>query len=227
MIIIDSAEPHDIEDALESAGIVCARERLPVGDYVIGKYLIERKDSNDLLNSIYTNRLYNQLYRLMTIETDHKRILFIHGKIPPTKKWVSVGKYSRPKQTSVDSEEKAKRERAIISSMSTALNSFDVSIICLKDKIQFIGFIIDLYYRQDPKGVTERPAVKVKADSPGESKWAMLTQLPGIGTKGAKTICNTGVSIMDLCSMSAKEIQERFDGIGKKRSEAIYQILHI
>lgn len=53
----------------------------------------------------------------------------------------------------------------------------------------------------------------------------LLSQIPGINRKVAKTISQSGLSISDLCRYSIDELCE-IDGIGKKSAEKIREALH-
>ncbi|VVB78653.1 3'-flap repair endonuclease Xpf [uncultured archaeon] len=51
---------------------------LPIGDYLIGEVIIERKTINDLTSSLLTKRIFEQLYQMEQYE---QKILIIEGKI--------------------------------------------------------------------------------------------------------------------------------------------------
>ena len=50
-------------------------ENLDIGDYIIGDYIIERKNILDFINSILDGRLYTQLEKLK----DKNSILILEG----------------------------------------------------------------------------------------------------------------------------------------------------
>ena len=223
-LLVDVSEPRDIIAELSYAGIPVEVVKLDVGDYVVGHFLIERKESKDFLNSIYDSRLFRQL-KEMNDQEEFKPVLIVHGPIPPRNKWIRVGKSSRPIKVSLSEEEKERRLRRIIAGLSTALNSYPrVSVLLLKDLEHFCLFLIDLYYRQT-EHKSRKPVVKRKAESIEDYKWNIFSQFPGIGSKGATTLLESGISILELASMSPEEIQKRFRGIGKKRATLIHQIL--
>jgi len=221
-LLVDVSEPGDIVSELTYAGIPVKVVKLDIGDYVVGKYLIERKESRDFLSSIYDNRLYRQL-KIMTDRPDLKPLLIVHGPIPPRNKWMRIGR--RPIKVSLSKEEKERRLRTMIAGLSTALNSYPrLSVLFFKNQDQFCRFIIVPYYRQSERK-SKKPVVKKKAETIEDHKWNIFSQLPGIGSKGATTLLESGISILELASMSPEELQERFKGIGKKRAALIQKIL--
>lgn len=224
-LLVDISEPKDIIAELNYAGIPVEVVKLDVGDYVVGHFLIERKESKDFLNSIYDSRLFRQL-KEMNDQEEFKPILIVHGPIPPRNKWIRVGKSSRPIKVSLSEEEKERRLRRIIAGLSTALNSYPrVSVLLLKDTDQFCRFLIDLYYRQT-EHKSRKPVVKRKAESIEDYKWNIFSQFPGIGPKGSTTLVESGLSIHELAHLSPEEIAKHFKGIGIKRAKMIHKILN-
>jgi ERCC4-type nuclease len=65
MIIADSRESRsDIKDLLEKMGVPVTQAELEVGDYAISNVVIERKEVNDYLSSLFDGRLNNGLYQM-------------------------------------------------------------------------------------------------------------------------------------------------------------------
>jgi len=222
-MLVDSNEPGDIIAELGMAGIPVEVTQLrPAADYIVGRFAIERKSNNDFYQSIYSGRLFEQLKNLNDME-EYKPILAVHGPIPCNHKWMRVR--GRPIKLSLTKDEKAQKERTAMSAFSTSVNSYDrVSLITFKSQEQFIKFIVDLYYRQTQKA--KRPVKKRKADSIKDIKWNIVSQLPGIGSKGSDTLVNSDLSIVELGQLSPKELQESFEGIGPKRAELIHTVLN-
>ncbi len=223
MIIVDSNEPADIVAELQMAGIEVEIAQLrPAADYIVGRFAIERKSNTDFYSSIYNSRLFSQLKRLNDME-EYKPLLAVHGPIPCTHKWIRIR--GRPVKASLSNDDKAKRERTAMAAFSTTINSYDrMSLVTFKSQEQFVKFIIDLHYRQTQKA--KRPVHKKKADSIKDVKWNIMSQLPGIGSKGATTLANSELSIVELGQLSPKELQKMFEGIGPKRAELIHTVLN-
>ena len=222
MIIVDSNEPVDIIAELQMAGIEVEIAQLrPAADYIVGRFAIERKSSNDFYSSIYNSRLFKQLKRLNDME-DYKPVLAIHGPIPCTHKWIRIR--GRPVKSSLSSDDKSKRERTAMAAFSTAINSYDrMSLVTFKSQEQFVKFIVDLHYRQTQK--SRKPNKKMKAETIEEVKWNIFCQFPGIGPKGSTILQKSGISILELAMMDPIDVAERFDGIGIKRATMISKAL--
>ena len=87
MLLVDNRERH-LAWLLEDICDDIRFSQLPIGDYILvssyGAVIIERKTVNDFLYSIRSNRLWNQLLRMMKTEEIfenpvRRRILLIHG----------------------------------------------------------------------------------------------------------------------------------------------------
>lgn len=224
MIYADSNEPADIIDAITSAGIqVEIRQLRPASDYVCGNLAIERKSSQDFYSSIYSNRLFKQLYELHSME-QYKPVLCIHGSIPVTSKWIR-GPTGKPMELKTSAEETKKKTKTAIATISTALKAYPrLSVLMFKNEEQFIMFIIDYYFRMTKE--TEKPVLKKRVETMEDIKFAIFSQFPGVGSKGSKTMIDSKITIAELCNMTAEEIKNKFQGIGDKRSESIFEILH-
>ncbi len=85
MIVIDDREVRcGICDELKKLDVEFEVCRLKIGDYIINtKIYIERKTVSDFLESIYDNRLFNQIYNLR--KNNKRAILIIEGKHLPGK----------------------------------------------------------------------------------------------------------------------------------------------
>lgn len=65
MIIVDHREQRSIvPKQLEHLKVEFRYETLPVGDYVIGEHVFERKDAGDFAQSLISGHLNNQLYQM-------------------------------------------------------------------------------------------------------------------------------------------------------------------
>jgi len=75
-ILVDNKEPKEILEALHEMKIPCEYIHLEVGDYIIGKTIIERKTIKDFKNSIIDNRLWNQA-KALSLNNGNKIIVVI------------------------------------------------------------------------------------------------------------------------------------------------------
>ncbi len=88
-IIVDSREKNSLVlSYLREKNAKCEIKKLDVGDYIIGEVIIERKTFHDLIHSIKTNRLKEQIKNLKQYE---KKVLIlekdprieVHSQIHP------------------------------------------------------------------------------------------------------------------------------------------------
>ena len=171
--------------------------------------------------------MFDQLGRMRNNESGHIPILLIHGPFPPTTIYIrKTGSRSRARKRTINETEREKRTRTMIAAVNTAIHSFGVTTICFYRKDLITAFLADLFYRQTKKK-SSKPIQKLKATTPEDYKWNMLSQLPGIGTKGSTTLCESGLSIYELSQLSAKDFVSKFKGIGKKRAKAIVEVLNL
>jgi ERCC4-type nuclease len=80
--IVDNREHNNkILTRLKELGIDYEIRKLPVGDFIFGNWVIERKSINDFLNSGSTGRLYDQLENMVyNLSLGAERaLLIIHG----------------------------------------------------------------------------------------------------------------------------------------------------
>jgi ERCC4-type nuclease len=83
MLVDDREKNYHILNKLKELGVEYRLERLEVGDFSFGNYILERKSINDLLNSSFTGRIYTQLENMVhNLSLGAERaILLIHGNL--------------------------------------------------------------------------------------------------------------------------------------------------
>jgi ERCC4-type nuclease len=204
---MDVHEPREIKIELEKNGLKIEVKKLNVGDYAFNGYRIERKEVKDFMNSIYSRRLYEQLYNLQ--QAEHP-ILIIVGTVPPDKQWIHTGK--RKYFRKLTYEERMKKYRTIRKNMIIAYTSYNIQVFHAIDDDDFIEFITNLYYSSTRKGEKLRP-IKRKSKSLKNIKIDILGCIPGIGKKLAKDISEK-YSIRKFFNLSEKELC-KISGIGK------------
>ena len=91
MILIDYREPHTIADQLKLR-VPIKTVRLPIGDYIIGDVVIERKTVSDLVHSAADHRLWNQLHTLHSV--NRKTYILVEGTLPETKQVCGLINYA-------------------------------------------------------------------------------------------------------------------------------------
>ena len=79
-IVVDKREPDIIVALLMELGMDVERRTITPGDYIISSECgIERKTVNDFMNSVFSGRVFEQVYRLR--EAYGKPILILEGEV--------------------------------------------------------------------------------------------------------------------------------------------------
>jgi ERCC4-type nuclease len=203
----------------------CEVVRLPLGDLLIvgdsGALVVERKTVSDFVNSIRSNRLWDQLLRLMKTEEIlgyevKRRLLVIHGGF-----W---------EYTNVSSVDNRQFWSSIFGALLEILFVYDTPFVVCENNYAFEVFLRILLDREEkgkhnglPKARWYRKPVSrlpVK-----EVKFYLLDAIPMIGEVYAKSLLDYYGSISNIAKSTKSELM-RVTGIGEKRAEKIYEIFH-
>lgn len=218
-----------LEGLLEEVEFV----QLPLGDYLLasteGSVLIERKTVTDFVSSVRSNRLWEQLLRLMKEEEVYgfplkRRLLLIHGSFEDYVQSIGF--------------EPEFSERDLLVFWSQLMGAFleviyvyDTPIVMAEDDIAFKAFFKTLIRREE-EGLNDKlPTARwyrkrARADLPTKDrKRYLLSSLPLIGERLAQNLLEHFKTISDIANASQRELQ-RVPKIGKKRAEIIYQVFH-
>ncbi len=204
-----------IEDVLEDFELV----NLPVGDFLICEQgvLVERKSGCDFLNSIKSNRLWDQMRRVLADEVMgcniRRRALLLHGSIEDELELSGFGwnhvmgalmeiqfKYRIPVFYAEDEE---------------ALREFFRILIRREKEGKNEGEIEKKWSRIPPK--------RVMSDE--EWKIYILSSLPMVGEKLAKSMLKHFGSIEKIARANIIELK-KVEGIGDKKAREIYRLFH-
>jgi ERCC4-type nuclease len=207
----------EIEDVLGEYELV----NLPVGDFLIilDEYgvLIERKSAQDFINSMKTNRLWEQMHRLMASEVlgyeIRRRALLLHYYLEDELLLSGFGwnhimgalmeiqfKYGIPVFHAESAE---------------ALREFFRILIKREREGKNEGEIEKRWMRIPPKRVMSEEEWKIYA----------LSSLPYIGEKLARNLLNHFGSIEKIARANIIELK-KVEGIGDKKARQIYKIFH-
>jgi len=217
MITIDVHEPRRIDIQLKKLGLNIERKPLNIGDYAFGEYRIERKEVKDFLNSVYSGRIYNQLYNLRQAE---RPILIIVGDIPPKVQWIHAGRKTFPRHLTY--EEQMKRYKTIRENIITAYTSYNVQVFHALDDEDFCQYIASLYYKSTKKG-TKLRKLKRKSRSIIDIKTDIFGCIPGIGISLASTLAKEK-TVREIFNESEENLK-KIPGIGEKTSKKIVEVV--
>ena len=216
-----------VEDACKDVCDEIAYTQLPVGDFLIvsesGAICVERKTVTDFLSSVRSNRLWEQLLRMIKMETvlDHKiirRILLIHGNFDS---YLERGFH----------EDFLKFWSQQMGAFMQIVYVYNTPIIHAEDDTAFKAFL-RILIKREASGKNDRfPEAKwyfkpAKADLPEKDrKRYILSALPHIGEQLAANLLEHFGTIADVASASVEDLQ-KVPKIGKKKAEMIHNMFH-
>lgn len=203
----------------------CEVVRLPLGDLLIvgdsGALVVERKTVSDFVSSIRSNRLWDQLLRLMKTEEIlgyevKRRLLVIQGGF-----W---------EYTNVSSVDVERFWSSIFGALLEILFVYDTPFVVCENNYAFEIFLRILLDREEkgkhdglPKARWYRkPVSKLPVK---EAKFCLLDTIPMIGEVHSKNLLDYFGSVSNIAKSTKSELM-RVKGIGEKRAEKIYEIFH-
>lgn len=183
---------------------------MEIGDYLLpDNIIIERKRNNDLIGSIMSGRLFEQLNAM---PKDHTCVLAIISD----NLWKDFY-FCRSRNI----------HSSYIGLLSTLTKSYsNVRTIFLESDEQLCDYIVSLHSKLTKEGESSRPSPTFRfPKSIKERKENALTAAEQVGVKTAKRILKEHNTIANICNLSAEEIQQ-VTGVKKKQAENIYALLH-
>ncbi len=215
-----------VEDVCEEVTLT----QLPIGDYLLlsesEAVVVERKTVPDFLSSVRSNRLWDQLLRLMKRLTVFeypvkRRMLLIHGSF-------------RDYFEEVD--DRSKRDilvhwSQIMGAYLEIVYVYNTPIIHVENDPAFKAFMRILVKRESAGMNDKLPSARwymkpVKADLPvRDRKQYILSSLPSIGNRLAENLLTHFGTISSVACASVTDLQ-KVPKIGKKKAELIYTMFH-
>ena len=228
-LLVDYREKN-LAELLEGVCEQTSFTQLPVGDYLLisdsEAVIVERKTVRDFLSSVRSNRLWDQLLRMMRAEEIlgyrvRRRILLIQGNFED---------YFR----SIDYES----EHDILVHWSQLMGAFmeilyvyNTPIIHAESDTAFKAFMRILVKREASRMNDKFPDAKwhirpVSANLPVKDRRKyILDSLPYIGDRLADNLLSHFKTISGVACASVEELQ-RVPKIGKKKADLIYDMFH-
>jgi ERCC4-type nuclease len=228
-IFVDHRERNQTNLLKDVCGEVILAQ-LPIGDYLAicdqSAVLVERKTVNDFLSSVRSNRLWDQLLRMMKTEDVlgypvKRKILLIQG---------SFEDYFDAFETNPERGQLVHWSQ-IMGAFLEIIYVYNTPIIHAESDLAFKAFMKILGKRENSGLNDKLPAAKwyrkpVKADLPiKDRKKYILSSLPYIGDRLAGNLLLHFHTISEVSSASIKELQ-KVPKIGKKKAELIYKMFH-
>lgn len=208
-VIVDSREPNRIVNSLKKKIKDVETEFLDVGDYLLDNgFAIERKDK-DLIQSILSNRLYDQLNNLC--EFDHPILCIVLDDI-----WKNFY-FSRSRWIHTSYE----------GTLATLAVSYPkLKIFQFRTEDEFVTFMHNLDKKIHKEGPSTRPSpILRKGKKLFIRKEDALTAIDGVSIKKSKKLLECFGTIQNISNAKIEEL-EMVDGIGKKLAKNVYETLH-
>lgn len=202
-LLYDDREPDDVKLMFHQEGFKQAH--LEHGDFVVGPFVIERKQIADFMASVMDGRLLSQ--SLTVRESGKYPIVIVEG-------WLDW-KYHKNTDKSHD-----QTYGLMAGGLADIVAVVRTPIVPTKDKHHTLTFIKSLVGRvMDPIMEVEPPLVKLKRVSPYV---AALAQVPGVGTAKAKQIAKKYSSFLVLGNLSYLQFVDEF---GEKTGDELYKLV--
>lgn len=183
---------------LATEGVEVRAAALPAGDYVLSDRLaVERKSAQDLVASIVSGRVFEQLERLT--EAYPSVVLLVQ-----------------------DGPAGGLSDRARAGALAWALRQ-GVGVLTVADEAACAQWLA-LLARQEgapARGVRGRARKDV---DPSRAALELVAGLPGVSAVRARALLDAFGSIAELCQAGPEQLQ-RVSGIGPKTAQAVYAVL--
>jgi ERCC4-type nuclease len=228
-IVVDNREHQQLPLLREVFNDITSTQ-LPLGDYLIIQdeqaVVVERKTITDLIASIRSNRLWDQLLRLMTAEKINeyrvkRRILLIHGSFSE----YYNAPFFKPKRGL------STQWAQLMGAFCEILYVYNTPIIYAENDTAFKAFLRILATREASGKNDKTPEARwymkpQKATLPvKDRKKYILTSLPYIGERLAENLLSQFTTIANVASASVEEL-EKVPRIGKKKAKLIHQLFN-
>ncbi len=204
IVLADDRERNSsIANFLEKMGLAVRFLRLNVGDYIISERVcVERKTSNDFVNSIINGRVFQQMQDIR--RNYNKPVLIIEGS----------------------SFRETMNENALKAALSVLIVQYDASVLMTTDEndsAKTIYWLAKKEQEEDKRFVGIKGKKKPKETV--ELQEHVLSSLPGISTVLSKRLLKEFKSVKGVMNASESELA-KVKGIGKNQAKKLYAIFN-
>lgn len=228
-LLVDHRERH-LANLLQDVCEEIAFAQLPIGDYLLvsdsSAVVVERKTVSDFLTSVRSNRLWDQLLRMMKAERvlEHeirRKILLIHGNFQD---YLMETDYENP-------EELLKHWSQLMGAYFEIVYVYNIPIIHAESDTAFKAFMRILIKREASGKNDKLPDARwyrkpARADLPVKDREKyILSALPYIGDQSAQNLLLHFETISQIACAPVEELQ-KVPKIGKKKAELIHSLFH-
>lgn len=200
IITLDTRENKEsfisyLADTAKTNGYEVHMEALPFGDIQYGNIIVERKELNDFVSSITSDRMWSQIFQMKS-NPDVTSIILVSGGY--SKLW----KQNKDKIPQI--------EGAFIKIMTLG-----IPLRCFETDNQLVDFTLKLFEHSKP---LETPIKRIQKDH----KTSLFMALPHVGRVASKKLMSEYDNMVELCEASKKELQEI---LGPKKGLDVYDAL--
>jgi len=204
-VIVDTREQGSIVNKLEAMRIPVRIESLEIGDYIIGRTVIERKTVKDFMRSLYEGRLFTQLKELSSLK-EYDKVLLLEGD--KKELLLSMG------------------TNTAIGTILTVINDYKIPIYYSDNEEETANLLRVLYNRAvKNREKTERIRMDKKPKQLEEIQLYVLAGIPGIDNKIAKRLLERFGTLKAIANASPNDLM-KIHGIGPELAMRIYRVFN-
>jgi len=214
-IIIDYREKTSrVPDLLKNLDLPISFGQLPVGDYLVGDFVVERKTAEDFVNSLIDGRLHTQLFQLSA--NCKLSYLVVVGFITEALMLRRV-----PRKAYISALVGASFKRASIGEQGIVI------VNQVETDYDFALFIDRLYHKVINNEYIRIPPLGTLRRYGGEDEIliAILSSIPGVGQERARRLLKRFGNIRAIANATVAQLK-RIKGIGEETAMTIYRFFN-
>ncbi|MEM0074483.1 MAG: ERCC4 domain-containing protein [Candidatus Micrarchaeaceae archaeon] len=203
-VLVDNRERNlDLLEKLSDLGLEMSFTQLPIGDYIVSdRICIERKTMHDFASSIINSRLFDQLERLSA--SFARPILIIEG----------------------DGSEFLLSRKVLLGAIVSAYVDYGIMVIRSSGSDETAETIARIAEQEQENKEREPRVVGLKrAYTISEWQILLLSAIPGIGSKLARSLIKNFKTIRAIANASTEELMH-VKKIGKKKAALVHHVLN-
>ncbi len=203
-IIVDNREKNaELLELLSGKGVELSFAQLPIGDYIVSdRMCIERKTAQDFENSIMNGRLFEQVERMCA--SFPKPVLLLESQ----------------------EHEFTLSPNVITGAIAAIFADYNTQVIRSCGVEETATIIEKIAKREQSKEKREPKVVgRKKAYTIPEWQMLMLSSVPGVGPKLARSLLRHFHSIKNVSNASAEDL-EKVDKVGEKKAAMLFSVFN-
>lgn len=213
-IIIDYREKAcEVPEILKNMDLPISFAQLPVGDYVVGNIIVERKTAEDFVRSLIDGRLHKQLYEMSA--TAKLSYLVVVGFITEALMLARI-----PRKTYISALVGASFKRAPVGEQGIVI------VNQVETEHDFALFIDRLYNKVKNNEYIRIPPIGThRFGGEDEIMIAILSAIPNVGSERARRLLERFGNIRAIANATPTMLK-RIKGIGDEIAMTIYKFFN-